>query len=301
MRIIVPDSSSLYALDAPVPPQQKTAAASAKRYVDLLRLMASQGDRVLIPEMVAYECARMTSGGDASKPYFSKNPGTLYVYDFLSDVRNGRVPNARIVPVVSDTPQSHFIRDVKQIVNANVSAVAKRQALKALRTPPQHGGEMACMELIARELCQHPGAHVHFMCEDNDAVAKHIAAFKQEVAPLNAAGLIRAATLSGMHERIGLASAESPEASFVMHNNIVRNYADRLPGSRHKHTDMIVDGERFALGGSPHHTPALQYLQQCEEAKLVDNLKEFQQKFNTRIQPRPHLAAKDASKGQIKR
>jgi hypothetical protein len=152
---IVIDSNALFELTIPIPEQYKLNPNENVSVADLLFRMAQHGWFVVIPEMVAYQCAHtFRDGSSVSSIFPSKNQPRFFQFNarkFLAKVPNF-AGNVKIVPpsAKDNSLSALYMRNIWRIYQSNMPKPDKRSSITSIRQS-NYGrdfGEQAAIELI---------------------------------------------------------------------------------------------------------------------------------------------------------
>lgn len=199
--IIVVDSSTLYSMDALVPSHMQSVGTTepVPRYVDLLRFLARSGYEIIIPEMVALECAQRLADGSSLHTVFSKSAGPKVCIDLIREATSGEVDNITIQRHNADSPASRICNAMNAAINdTNLSKRDRGNrvmgVLNKWKNTEQDLGESQAFEIINALDDQVP---VFFLSDDAKAFHKRnsYVAWPETANWLNFKGL-----LSTLHE-----------------------------------------------------------------------------------------------------
>jgi hypothetical protein len=208
--IIVVDSSTLYRLDAPVPLglQEQRSYEADPFYCDILRTVSNHGYEIIVPEMVALECANVLAGGMTTQHLWKNSPkGHPSCREFLRDAAMGRIPNVRVEVTSSDSQVSKLCSKFRTALNRmDLSKETRRDMVMECQSERSEACGRGLGESQAFEIMQalQSGEQVFYLTDDIRSLNDLPLALHARINVLNAKGLLYALEDQGLLRKFGL-------------------------------------------------------------------------------------------------
>ncbi|MDX2095247.1 MAG: hypothetical protein SFW64_04835 [Alphaproteobacteria bacterium] len=205
---IILDASTIFYLAHPIDAQfvNPSHYPRLNSYLDLLPLLAKNGFRILIPEVVAIEAGDMLADGrELERSPYNHKPSDRMRAGFLKSVARGHCPNISIVTNTGPKGANTYCQSLRIAVDlARISEQANlKNMLKGIKTHSntKNLGDQAIMAMLESEKYAQEGIPTLVMTDDRDLA---IQAEKRGVQSVDTRSFLHNLVYSRLAAKMGL-------------------------------------------------------------------------------------------------